>query len=296
MRRIAAIFVAGAVAFAASSTMAETPPDAVEGAPRAVPIQVLSAVSAAPTSGVIIVGDGGAPVVTAAPVTPVTGAPATAVAEPAPEQIVTASLGGTDRGIRPTRQGFPDPAIIVGEPLDAVPTIDPALAAGVVTAADRRRLRTDDPDSFRALLGSGALDPAGDDLARQIQAELQSRGCYSGQLDGVWGGGSRAAVERFTQQASLRGLSVDPNIDLFRALADSDATCPAPVATRTSPQTTRPTATRSQPAAISRRTTGSQRAAPSATRTVRQPAATTPARPAQGGGISAGLRGSGMIR
>jgi hypothetical protein len=41
-------------------------------------------------------------------------------------------------------------------------------------------------------------------LAYPLQSELKRLGCLTGRIDGVWGGGSRAALNRFSNQKGLR--------------------------------------------------------------------------------------------
>jgi hypothetical protein len=46
--------------------------------------------------------------------------------------------------------------------------------------------------------------PAPVDLATPLQRELKRIGCLTGRVDGIWGRGSRAALQRFSNQAGLR--------------------------------------------------------------------------------------------
>ena len=196
-----------------------------------------------------------------------------------------------DRAARPTPEGLPEPSVIVGDasPDPDAPAPDPALAAPSLSgqaigdaAEDRLRLREDDPALFASLIETGAFDPAGADLVGAVQAELQRLGCYRGTIDGEWGAGSRAAVDRF---AALDGASLpsrEPEIALFRALAgESDLRCPEPVPVvqpRRQPAVTATTPRRAQPApAATPRQPAAPRAQPAAPR--RQPAP-TPAAPA----------------
>lgn len=48
------------------------------------------------------------------------------------------------------------------------------------------------------------------DLARPLQAELKRIGCLTGQVDGIWGNGSRAALGRFAQLSGLN-LGTEPS-------------------------------------------------------------------------------------
>jgi peptidoglycan hydrolase-like protein with peptidoglycan-binding domain len=70
-------------------------------------------------------------------------------------------------------------------------------------------------------------------LARSVQGELKRLGCYNGEPDGVWGTGSRAAVDKAIQLASLSAPAGTPADDaagyqkLLDALAPKqDRLCP----------------------------------------------------------------------
>ena len=41
-------------------------------------------------------------------------------------------------------------------------------------------------------------------LATKLQRALKAANCYTGKIDGIWGSGSRAALERFTKRAKTR--------------------------------------------------------------------------------------------
>ena len=57
-------------------------------------------------------------------------------------------------------------------------------------------------------------------LAFPMQAELKRLGCLRGRVDGVWGGGSRSALNRFSRQKGLR-LGSEPS---QAALAEAQKT------------------------------------------------------------------------
>lgn len=193
-----------------------------------------------------------------------------------------AALPATGREARPVRPGLPQPSIIIGliggvtqasltQP-DAPAT--PDLRYDDV--AGRAALRAQSPDLFATLVASGALDPPEGQLAAAIQTELQRMGCYRSGIDGVWGTGSRAAVERyFDQRPEARGEGVEPTAGLFRQIiAAEDVTCPAPATAAASPRA---------PSPQTRTTT-----APAAPR-VTQPARPQPAQPTLQPRLSTGI-------
>ncbi|MGE0025422.1 MAG: peptidoglycan-binding protein [Hyphomicrobium sp.] len=68
-------------------------------------------------------------------------------------------------------------------------------------------------------------------LARDIQRELRRVGCYVGEIDGVWGGGSKRALLTFLDRVNASLPSRDPDVimlTLVRAqgAAVCSATCP----------------------------------------------------------------------
>ena len=139
----------------------------------------------------------------------------------------------------PRAAGLPRPSIIVG-------LIDPPAQTGQSALrfddlATREKLRSEDPQRFAQLVSTGALDPPADQLGRALQEELARMGCYTTTIDGVWGGGSRAAVERyFAERPGVQAVGFDPDPALFRQIiAAADVSCPAPrVATTVKPRVT----------------------------------------------------------
>lgn len=69
-------------------------------------------------------------------------------------------------------------------------------------------------------------------LARDIQRELQRVGCYLGEIDGVWGGGSKRAILTFMDRVNATLPTREPDVimlSLLRAQTDGvcGATCPS---------------------------------------------------------------------
>jgi len=69
-------------------------------------------------------------------------------------------------------------------------------------------------------LPDAPLDPIA--LVRAIQTELDRHGCQPGNPDGVWGGKSSGAVERFNRHAEERLASTSPTRAMLSALRSLD--------------------------------------------------------------------------
>ncbi|MDO5705233.1 MAG: hypothetical protein Q4G49_09215 [Paracoccus sp. (in: a-proteobacteria)] len=210
----------------------------------------------------------------AAPLQPAPAPAVVPVAQVAP--VLTAAFP-EDRMAHPTPAGLPQPSVIVGDlPEDTVEAERPDIATTIAGQAlstdfaERERLRGTDAALFASLLESGAFDPAPAEQVSAIQTELARMGCYTGQVDGQWGAGSRTAAQRYFAQAGGAAPTLAPEIALFRALAARpDVRCPAPA-----PQpVVQPVAPRATPAP----TPAAPRAAPPATAVPRQPAPQQPA-------------------
>lgn len=52
------------------------------------------------------------------------------------------------------------------------------------------------------------IAPSVDDLKKQLQTVLKERNCYTSSIDGIWGRGSRAAMDRFSRVSGGLSLSV----------------------------------------------------------------------------------------
>lgn len=71
---------------------------------------------------------------------------------------------------------------------------------------------------------AGADDRA---LARSVQQELNRLGCRAGSEDGVWGAGSRKALEAFAKYGKLELATLDPSGDVLERLkAEKERVCP----------------------------------------------------------------------
>lgn len=162
-------------------------------------------------------------------------------------------LGG-DREALPLQSGLPEPSIIVGiRPRDDTAESDPLLGTALGTSyEERRRIREEDAALFTSLLDSGAFDPPSGQVAGAIQTELQRMNCYLGGIDGLWGNGSRSAVDRYFQQVNTTPVTREAEIPLFRQIAQrDDVRCPdivrQPVAARNPTPATSRSAVNAQP-------------------------------------------------
>lgn len=173
----------------------------------------------------------------------------------------------------PVAAGLPEPSIIVGVIEGAQEaSFDTAEDLGEVTSSEiayddlaaRESLRTGSPELFAELVAAGAFDPPPELMARAIQTELARMNCYNAGVDGVWGNGSRGAVDRYFAQREAGVPTREAVADLFRAIIlNEDVTCPAPVAApapvaRTNTNTNRnttPAAPRAAPAPAPAQTT-----------------------------------------
>lgn len=230
-------------------------------------------------------------------VQPVASSPViTASLDPAP--LTPASVQPVSVGPAPfqplsdaaPRPGLPEPSIVLGDMavLMTAGTRGPLGMAHPVREAIRQR----DAAMFERLLGQGAFDPDADQVAAAIQTELARMGCYSGRVDGEWGGGSDSALGRYVSAGGGAQAGADPDISLFRAVVRGDSvTCAAaPAAASATP---RATPRNSGPARTAPNQQG--RNQPSRNR----PAAAAPAQQApasQGRQINPGVMGTGVFR
>lgn len=122
--------------------------------------------------------------------------------------------GAADRG----RMGNNDGAVSGDEVAAYVAEEVPYLA--------RRRYRDDQtpelpetgllPWRFTAGVNVAPADEA--EIARLIQTELNRVGCEAGEVDGVWGKASEAALGRFARYADLELASLSPTDDLLETI------------------------------------------------------------------------------
>ena len=56
-------------------------------------------------------------------------------------------------------------------------------------------------------------------LVRDLQAELKRVGCYTGDVDGNWGAGSRSGLETFVRTTGFSFKNLDPSPDAWNAVS-----------------------------------------------------------------------------
>lgn len=116
-----------------------------------------------------------------------------------------------------------------------------------------------------------APQPTQEQLAVDLQAALQAVGCYTRGIDGDWGSGSRAALDRFNAMAGTDFDTVTPTPEALATVrAWSGGNCKAVVKAKPKTQT------------VKKKTTTKR-----TVRTTRKP-------PATGGGSGGGSGGSGI--
>lgn len=110
---------------------------------------------------------------------------------------------------------------LTSEPDPAPETLQPVT----VTAWTSAIVREPAPVSARAMAREPVSKVA---LARDIQRELQRVGCYAGEIDGVWGRGSKRAVLYFMDRVNAALPTRDPDVFMLSLLkAQTAAVCGA---------------------------------------------------------------------
>jgi len=199
----------------------------------------------------------------------------------------------------PQAEGLPEPSIIVGfvegvteASFDTLEEDAGGDVAGTEIAYDnleaRRSLRDESPDLFETLVAGGAFDPPEALLETALQTELARMGCYTAGIDGVWGGGSRASVERyFTEVDGVTAETLEPTVGLFRQIIRQDEIeCPEPVVVQS---TTRSTSSGSSTA----RSTTTSRSSGSTSRSSSSSSSSSSSGGSSSGGSSGGSGGLG---
>lgn len=205
--------------------------------------------------------------------------------------LIFAAPAASQRAALPRATGLPEPSIIVGLLETATPaSFERVTEQGAVgtneiaydNLAARRGLRAQDADLYASLVAAGAFDPPQPLMARALQEELSRMSCYTSGIDGVWGNGSRAAVQRyFDERAGVAPVTLEPEARLFRQIIlQDDVTCPAPQVTTRTPAPAAAT-TRSTPQAQPQQARPRATATPAAPR--QQPAPQTGTRRIQSG-------------
>jgi len=169
---------------------------------------------------------------------------------PAPQVITYGSLetSSTAEAAPPADRGRGDASrgslldYLAGKlaPLDLAGTLAPLVvtAPAPVSAAEQAIeagwksavIREGEP-VFGKALSQKQIDPPRYALTRDIQTELKRVGCYLGEIDGVWGSGSKRAILVFMDRVNASLPAQDPDVFMLSLLRAQDAfvcgaTCP----------------------------------------------------------------------
>ncbi|MDQ8697278.1 hypothetical protein [Hyphomicrobium sp. LHD-15] len=113
-------------------------------------------------------------------------------------------------------------------PLDFTPAVTTPATAQPISGATWKSVvvREAEPIYQQALVQERAVHTTRDTLARDIQTELRRVGCYVGEIDGVWGGGSKRAVLIFMDRINASLPTHDPDVFMLSLLkAQADPVC-----------------------------------------------------------------------
>lgn len=196
----------------------------------------------------------------------------TSVSDGMGEVVIFAPTPESQLAAVPTVAGLPEPSIIVGiiEQVDEA-AFTPDEPLGEVSSNEisyenldaRRALRTEDPEQFASLVAAGAFDPPAQLLATALQTELSRMGCYTARIDGDWGRGSRASVERYFDEIDgVSAVTLDPTTDLFRQIMlQDDVECDVVAAASSARSSSSGTAARSNRSSTRSSSSGTTRRA-----------------------------------
>ncbi|MBA4492648.1 hypothetical protein [Paracoccus sp. S1E-3] len=229
-------------------------------------------------AAVIRAGEASVPPVRAA--APETAAPQGAATAPETAVIAPRAVPVSMR----RRPGQPEPAIIVGELASLLGAANRGPLG--IPREVRDRIRQIDIAFFEMMLNEGRFDPEGNQYAAAIQTELAQMNCYNGSVDGNWGNGSLAALQRYFSTLGQAQAGTAPGPELFRRIVTNESVR-CPVEQRVSVPRNEAAPTRNN-AGNAPRATGSRNtsARPSGTRattsqTNSRPARTQPNAPAE---------------
>lgn len=105
----------------------------------------------------------------------------------------------------------PEPAVTV-EPITASTWVSAVIPAVATLSADGTTSKPATPVA----------------LARSIQSELRRVGCYLGEVDGIWGGGSKRAMGMFMDRVNAALPTDQPDVFMLSLLrTETDAICSA---------------------------------------------------------------------
>jgi hypothetical protein len=109
-------------------------------------------------------------------------------------------------------------------PLDFTPAVTTPATAQPISGTTWKSvvIREAEPVYQKALVQKGDVNTPRDALARDIQTELRRVGCYLGEVDGVWGIGSRRAVSIFMDRINASLPTHDPDVFMLSLLRTQD--------------------------------------------------------------------------
>ncbi|HUF57466.1 MAG TPA: caspase family protein [Thermohalobaculum sp.] len=105
-----------------------------------------------------------------------------------------------------------EPSLERAPPVESLPPLQPGPAEAEAEAEVEVAAVPPPPETTE--------EPAEPDraLITALQKKLADAGCYSGGIDGIWGGGSRNAVREFGRHAGVQIASTEPSADLLEVL------------------------------------------------------------------------------
>lgn len=139
-----------------------------------------------------------------------------------PDELAEAEDDGKKAGRAPVEQGEGDTAEAAKDEERLETAAIPPESSGTATdAAPAQQKPESQVRPAAATLPKPALKiPDEAELAAAIQTKLRELGHYRGQIDNIWGGGSRAALRRFNRAQNV-DLPLEPTADVYRALLDA---------------------------------------------------------------------------
>ena len=117
---------------------------------------------------------------------------------------------------------------VADAPIARIGAMQPPVVLASVEPA--RNLTPQRRDVSR-IIGKDVTDThlAPDDLPRAVQTELARLGCYRAGIDGIWGNGSRGALQEYIRRSDAQLTGLEPTVEVWRAVKAAEGRiCPAP--------------------------------------------------------------------
>jgi hypothetical protein len=92
-------------------------------------------------------------------------------------------------------------------------------ARAATQEANKRNADTQMASLATTALPSAESAPTLEELPRRLQAELKRVACYTGEVDGNWGAGSRSGLETFAKTTGFTFKEFDPSLDAWNAVS-----------------------------------------------------------------------------